>query len=120
MVDIKIRSLDEFLDWIVYSGETTKDRLHALMTEFEDVIFHNGRHDLVIQNPASGDYLTFDEHGLVYINTDEDYSDVLKHLGAEHRPNEKLIYQSFHWHHSTEQLNEQLTELINALGLTKV
>ena len=118
-VNITIRSLDEVLDWNVYSGKLSRDRLHALITEFEDVIFHNGRHDLIIQNSDSGDYLTFDDHGLIYINTEEDYSDVLKNLGAEHKPDEKLIYQGFHWHHSTEQLNEELAEFINALGLTK-
>lgn len=116
---LKIRSLDEDLNLIVYTGKQSRDRLHALITEFEDVIFHNGRHDLIIQNPDSGDYLTFDDHGLIYIDTDEDYSAVLNNLGAEHKPDEKLIYQGFHWHHSTEQLNEQLADFINAWGLTK-
>ena len=52
--------------------------------------------NVIIQNPDSDDYLTFDEHGLIYINTNDDYSDVLRNLGAEYKPNGKLIYQCFH------------------------
>ena len=118
-VDVEIKSFEDVFNPVVYAGKHDKERIHALMTEFEDVIFHNGRHDLIIQNSDSGDYLTFDDHGLIYINTEEDCSEVLKNSGAEHKPDEKLIYQGFHWHHSTEQLNEKLAEFINALGLTK-
>ncbi len=87
------------------------------MTEFEEVVFHNGYHDLLFQNPDTGEEIMFDQHGLIYMNTNTDYSADLKNLGAEFKQKEKLIFQSFHWHHSTEQLNVKLIEFINALGL---
>ncbi|HEY5824728.1 MAG TPA: hypothetical protein VIT44_10200 [Cyclobacteriaceae bacterium] len=119
IVDVKIKSFEDVFNPIVYSGKQDKTKIHALLTEFEEVIFHNGYHDLIIRNPDSGDCLTFDEHGLIYIDTDEDYSEVLRNLGAEHKPNERLIHQRFHWHHSTEDGNEKLNAFINALGLVK-
>jgi len=119
IVELKIKNLEDVFDPVVYSGKQSKDKINALLTEFEDVVFHNGYHDLIIQNPDTGERISFDEHGLIYIYTTEDYSDVLRNLGAEYKPKERLIYQRFHWHHSTEDRNEKLKELINALGLLK-
>ena len=119
IVELKIKSYEDPFNPIVYHGKQEKSRIHALMTEFEDVIFHNGYHDLIIQNPDTGEYIIFDEHGLIFMNLNTDYSDELKNLGAEFKQKEKLISQSFHWHHSSENLNEKLIEFINALGLIK-
>jgi hypothetical protein len=116
-VQLKIRDLDNANNIIDYSGEIDKKRLHNIMTECEDVIFHNGYHDLMIRNPKSGDYVVFDEHGLIFIYTDEDYTKILKNLGAEYRPNEKLIYQYEHWHYLMPNGREKLAELIGKLEL---
>src|SRR6478609_8298407 len=51
VVEVKIKSYEDPFNPIVYSGTQEKSRVHALMTEFEDVLFHNGYHDFIIQNP---------------------------------------------------------------------
>ncbi|MEJ1240311.1 hypothetical protein WBG78_19370 [Chryseolinea sp. T2] len=120
IVEIRIKSYEDPFNPIVYSGNQERSRIQALMTEFEEVIFHNGYHDLIIQDPDAGECIIFDQHGLIYMNTNRDYSDNLGNLGAEFKQKEKLISQSFHWHHSSESLDEKLVEFINVLGLIKV
>ena len=119
IVDLTIRSYEDPFNPIVYRGCQEKNRIHVLLTEFEDVIFHNGYHDLIFRNPDTNESITFDEHGLIFMDTNTDYSDVLKNLGAELKQSEKLISKSFHWHHSSESLNERLFEFISVVGLVK-
>ncbi|MBC7865498.1 MAG: hypothetical protein IAF38_21160, partial [Bacteroidia bacterium] len=73
-VQIKIWDLESRENPVGYSGTVSKKRVHQVMTRFEDAIFHNGYHDLMIRNSEKGDYIAFDEHGLIFIYTNEDYS----------------------------------------------
>ena len=116
-VQVKIRDLDNQEKPIDYSGSLNKSALHKIMTEYEEVIFHNGYHDLMIRNPNTSDYIVFDEHGLIFIYTDKDYGQILMNLEAHHGPNEKLIYEFDHWHYCLSNGREQLTEMIKKLGL---
>ena len=118
-VEIKVIDLDSPDHPTDYSGELSKSRLHELMTEHEDVIFHNGYHDLMFRNPDTGDYIAFDEHGLIFIYTNEDYSAILKNLEAEYRPNEKLIYELNHWHYCLPEGQKKLAEMIKGFELRK-
>jgi hypothetical protein len=81
------------------------------------VIFHDGYHDLMIRIPENGDYVTFDEHGLVFIYSRDNYSDLLKELKLEYKANEKLIYQFGHWHIRPLNGKEDLKNLVDELGL---
>ena len=118
-IQIKIRDLDRPEKPINYSGKLNKSKLHELMTKHEEVIFHNGHHDLMLRNPDSGDYIVFDEHGLIFIYTNKDYSEVLRNLDAEYKPEEKLIYDHNHWHYCLPEGNEKLLEMIRNLDLSK-
>lgn len=118
-IQIKIRDLDNPEKPIEYSGASSKSRLHELMTKHEDVIFHNGFHDLMLRNPDSGDYVAFDEHGLIFIYTNQDYSEILKNLEAEYRPEEKLIYEFNHWHYCLPEGREKLADMIKDFELEK-
>jgi len=118
-VDLEIRTTDAELNDVVYSGKQERSRLHALMTAFEDVLFHNGFYDLIVKSPDSAESITFDGHGLIYINTTADYADVLANLGAVCKSKVRLISKYFHWHHSSEDLNARLLEFVGSLGLIK-
>jgi len=119
LVQIKVRDLDDPENPVDYSGELDKSELHRLMTRHEDVIFHNGCHDLILRGPGTGDYVTFDEHGLIFIYTDQDYSKILENLNARYRPDEKLIYEFNHWHYCLPEGREKLAEMINEFKLIK-
>ncbi|TRZ42207.1 hypothetical protein [Robertkochia solimangrovi] len=118
-IQIKIRDLDNPKNPIDYSGSLGNAKLHELMTKHEDVIFHNGYHDLMIRNPDSGDYVAFDEHGLIFIYTNQDYSEILKNLEAEYKPDEKLIYEFNHWHYCLPKGREKLADMIKDFELKK-
>jgi len=89
------------------------------MTKHEAVIFHHGFHDLMIRKVDSGDYIVFDEHGLIFIYTDQDYTDVLSKLGAAYKPKQKLIYELNHWHYSLSEGSQSLAELIQDFELNR-
>lgn len=119
IIQIKIRDFDNPDTPIDYSGLSSKSKLHELMTKHEEVIFHNGYHDLMLRDPDSGDYMVFDEHGLIFIYTDQDYSEILKNLEAEYRPGEKLIYEFNHWHYCLSGGREKLAEMIKDFELER-
>lgn len=118
-VQIRIRDLDELENPTEYSGEANKSRLHEMMAKHDEVIYHHGKYDFMLRNPDTGDYIAFDEHGLLFIYTDQDYSEALDNLGAEHRPDESLIYEFDHWHIGLPDGQEKLEALIKELDLVK-
>ena len=117
LVEVKIRNVENEKRPMEYSGIVNKSKLHSLMTEHESVIFHHGYHDFMIRNPYTGDYVAFDEHGLVFIYSLEDYSDTLTNLQAAYRENEKLIFEFRHMHYSLPEGDKKLQKLINDLEL---
>lgn len=118
-VQIKIRDLDDADSPIDYLGSVDKSRLHKLITKHEDVIFHHGYHDLMLRHPDTGDYIVFDEHGLIFIYTNQDYSSILAGLKAPYKPNEKLIYEYNHWHYCLANGQERLNEMIRDFKLNE-
>lgn len=118
-IQVKIRDLDNPEKPMDYSGALNKSTLHDLMTKHEDVIFHNGYHDLMLRNPGTGDYVVFDEHGLVFVYTSQNYSEVLKNLKADYLPDEKLIYELNHWHYCLTDGQEKLADMIKDFKLEK-
>ncbi len=74
---IKLRDLDDRENPEDYLGALSKSTFTALFEKHEEVIFHNGYHDLMLRLPESGDYLVFDEHGLIFIYTNDDLSPFL-------------------------------------------
>jgi len=118
-LQIKIRDFSEPENPKDYFGKSTKTALHELMTKHEAVIFHHGFHDLMIRKVDSGDYIVFDEHGLIFIYTDQDYTDVLSKLGAAYKPKQKLIYELNHWHYSLSEGSQSLAEMIQDFKLKR-
>jgi hypothetical protein len=116
-VQVKIRDLDNRDEPVDYYGRVNRSALHSLMTKYEDVIFHDGHHDLMLKVPETDEYVVFDEHGLIFLYTGKDYSEPLDNLHAVYSPNEQLIYEFDHWHYRMANGREQLKDLIEELGL---
>lgn len=118
-VQVKVMDLDNPEDPIEYSGSLSKSKLHELMSKHEDVIFHHGYHDFMLRNPDSGDYVVFDEHGLIFIYTNRDYSEILENLQAQFKLTEKLIYEFNHWHYCLPDSEDKLADMIKDFELEK-
>lgn len=116
---LKIRDFDNYENPIDYYGVAKRKALHTVLEKFDDLLFSNGFFDLMIRNPKSGDYIVFDEHGLLFIYSKVDYSSVLRQIGAEYKPDDKLIYEYDHWHIKEANGSERLEELIKSLKLQK-
>lgn len=116
-LQIKIRDFDDHENPIDFSGQTTKSKLKTTLNKYKEVVLHDGYHDLMLRRPETGDYIAFDEHGLVFIYTQDNYSDTLEKFGLTYRVNEKLIYQFDHWHYRPSNGRQDLKNLINELGL---
>jgi len=116
-LQVRIRDLDKVDDPIEFSGAATPNQLMEIMEKHEDIIYHHGKYDFMLRNPETGEYIAFDEHGLLFIYTDGDYSKTLDTLGTEHRPDEALIYEYDHWHFGLPEGAEKLKALINDLNL---
>jgi hypothetical protein len=116
-LQIKIRDFDDKENPIDFEGQATKSKLKPTLDKYEEVVFHDGYHDLMLRRPETGDYIAFDEHGLVFIYTQDNYSDTLEKLGLSYKANEKLIYQFDHWHYRPANGRQDLKNLINELGL---
>jgi len=116
-IQIKIRDFESYDKPIDYIGSLSKIKLHELMTKHEETIFHNGNHVLMLKNSESGDFIVFDEHGLIFIYTNQDYTDILIKLGAKYSPKQKLIYEFNHWHFCIEESEKKLKEMIKDFEL---
>lgn len=116
-IQIKIIDLNNTEKPKVYYGTSDKSKLHKLMTKYEDVIFHNGFHELLLRNPDNGHHIALDEHGLLFVYSNKDYAKILSQLKIEFKPKEKLIYEKEHWHFCLSDGYERLSMMINDLEL---
>lgn len=114
---VKIRDYKDYENPIDFSGATSQGKLAEILISYRDIIFHDGYHDLMIRNPDTGEYIAFDEHGLLFIYTTKNYSDILTKMSLEYKANEKLIYEVGHWHYRPANGGENLHKLIEELEL---
>lgn len=116
-LQIKIRDFDDEENPVDYQGQVAKSKLKSTLDKYEEVVLHDGYHDLMLRRPETGDYIAFDAHGLVFIYSQYNYSDTLERLGLAYKANERLIYQFDHWHYRSGNGRQDLKNLINELGL---
>lgn len=116
-LQIKIRDYENSKQPTNFDGQADKALLQITLDTFETVIFYDGYHDFMIRRPETGDYVVFDEHGLLFIYTQDDYSDTLLHYGLVAKTSEKLIYEFAHWHYRPPGGREELKKLITTLRL---
>ena len=116
-IQIKIRDFTNKDKPKVFTGEIIKKRLLKIIIKHKEFIFHNGFHDLMLRNPETLDYIAFDEHGLIFIYTKKDYSEILEGFNIKFQPKSKLIYEFNHWHYSSTDSEQKLLKLVFDLGL---
>ncbi len=116
-LEIKIRDHSENENPLDFWGLTTNKKLVELLELYHDFLFHDGYHVLMIRNPKTNDYIVFDEHGLVFIYTNKDYSEILNKMGLPYKPNAALIYEFDHWHYRAATGEKDLQKIINELKL---
>src|SRR5690606_24717863 len=112
-MQVKIRDFDDYENPIDFDGYVPKEKLKSALNKYEEVIFHDGYHELMIRRPTSGEYIAFDEHGLIFIYTKENYSNALNKYGLNYKADEKLIYEFDHWHYRPANGSEDLKKMIN-------
>lgn len=118
-LQVKIRDFRDHENPIDFDGTVTKAKLTSALHKYAEVIFHDGFHELMLMSPNTGDYIAFDEHGLVFIYTKYNYAGALNKYGLTYKASEKLIYEFDHWHYRSAYGREDLNQLINELGLEK-
>lgn len=116
-IRVKICDLADQSNPTDIGGSVDKNLFLSALEKYNDVIFHDGYHELELMNPKTMDLLAFDEHGLVYIYSDKNYSEILENFGLTFRPNESLITRFDHWHIRTATGQKDLKSFIDALGL---
>lgn len=116
-IRVKIRDMDDPEHSLDFEGSVDKQKLKNALETFKSLLFYDGYHDLMLRLPETGDYVAFDEHGLIYVYTKADYAPLLNSLGLRYRPKEKLVYQYDHLHYRPANAREDLKKLANELGL---
>jgi hypothetical protein len=116
-LQVKIRDFEDHENPVDFTGKVTKEDFKVALNEYEDVIIHDGYHDLMIRRPETGDYIAFDEHGLIFIYTQYNYSTILEDFGLTYKADEKLIYQFDHWHCRSANGRNDLNKLVKELQL---
>jgi len=116
-VAVKLRDNDDPDQPTDYDSDVKPQHLKNVINTFEETVFYDGYTDLMIRLHESGDYVVFDQHGLVFVYTHDDYSEVLQQLENPFNPNEQLIYEVSHWHIRPAKARENLVEFIRELGL---
>lgn len=119
-LELKITDLDDPENPLDFVGLVKKKTLKTALNNYENVIFHNGYHDLMIARTETEDTVVFDEHGMIFIYTKDNYSDTLEKFGLAYKTNEKLIDEFSHWHYRPANGREDLKSLITELGLRKL
>lgn len=65
----------------------------------------------------TGEYIVFDDHGLLFIYSKKDYQSFIESIDITYQEDQKLIYEFNHWHHGDEDHHEKLMNFVNALGM---
>ncbi|TCZ70191.1 hypothetical protein [Flaviaesturariibacter aridisoli] len=102
-----------------YEGTVSQTQLLGALDAFGDFIFHDGFHELLAMHPENGDYIAFDEHGLLflYVTDPEVYQPLLEAQGAAYDPEGRFIYEFDHWHVRPGGAAGGMQELLRYLGL---
>ena len=113
---VKIRDLREENPFD-YSGSVKKNELLKFLEKYKDFLFHDGYHDFMAMIPETNEYIVFDEHGLIFIYTEDDYSAVFDDFGIKYKPDERLIDEFDHWHCGIPGGQTKMFEMIKEMNL---
>jgi hypothetical protein len=100
-----------------YQGTVSRPKLRTLIEEMETPFFTDGHLQISIMRPDTGEYLTLDDHGIVFVySLDPLYARLCAEAGLEERE-EKLIYELPHYHISPPDHERTVSYLVEGLVL---
>ena len=85
------------------------------MSVYDNIIFQNGNHELLLKNVVTDEVLVFDDQGLVFLYTEADYSSLFKQFHIKYSPTDTLIYEHDHLKNAHNKEDEKLYELLTGL-----
>ncbi len=84
--------------WDHYYTKTTKDKILEALDVHSKYIFYDGYQQLCIRDSITEDYFAFDDHGILFIYSENKLiEDILKKYKIKNSKNE-LILEKPHWH----------------------
>lgn len=116
-VEVKIVDLNDSQNPNELYARVNKDLLLQVLNKYSEFFFYDGFHELMVKTPDSSEYIALDEHGLIFIYTDFNFSNFLEKQGLKYMPNQKLVYEFNHFHYRTPNAETNLKEIITLLSL---
>jgi hypothetical protein len=106
--------------WKRYYGKTSLSKLERTVKSNEKFLFQDGHIQVSIKRSDTGEYLTFDEHGVLYIYSNSDKFEKLCVKAGFEKKVEKLVSESGHWHILPKDSEKFKRNFISQLNLKVV
>lgn len=106
--------------WVRFCGIVALDELVAAIQAAEELVFHDGGSMLCAKDLETDEYIALDEHGTLFIYSDDRaYLGLCEQVGLENRENE-LINAQGHWQVRPKHHEEQGKQFVQWLNLKYV
>ena len=106
--------------WDRYYGQFHRAALEEVIKQSETIIFQDGDSQLNVRKPDASDYVTLDDHGVIYVySKSEQFEKLCRENGFEERL-EKLISDLGHWHITPKDAQKKRAKFIRGLNLKRV
>jgi hypothetical protein len=106
--------------WTRYHGEAPLAKVIQAMQANERMVFQDGYTQLCVRDADTGDYIALDEHGVLYIYSDDPvFAQICTDSGLSERE-EALISEHGHWRRALDNADDLQHRFISALGLQQV
>ncbi len=137
-LEVRIIDHGDYQNPITYTGFAANEQIQTLIEKYEDLVLYDGGHELWISRPENESFVVFDDHGLVYVYTKDDYTNILNgygltplklenpiytfmldRIGLTRRKRVLLIHEINHWHVRSPNAADELKRFIEELGLSR-
>ena len=106
--------------WDRYYGQLPRTELEEAIKQSETIIFQDGESQMNVRRQDTGDYITVDEHGIIYVySKSERFEKLCQENGFGERL-EKLVSDLGHWHISPKEAQRKRDKFIKNLNLKRV
>ena len=117
---LKIRDENYINKWHRYHSSANLNRLIETMKRNETFVFSDGDNQLCVKRPDTDEYITLDDHGVLFIYSEsEQFVDICQRNGFT-RKRRKLFYTNGHWHICPEDSESLGRKIIKELKLRPV
>ena len=116
-LDLKVRDMKSPENPTDYVGMLRRKKLLSILEKYDEFLFDNGNFEFMARISRTGEYIVFDDHGLLFIYSKKDYQSFIESIDIAYQEDQKLIYEFNHWHHGDEDHHEKLMNFVNALGM---